>query len=53
MTLPPEIKPVPADIYEPHCVMTWKTQIAAMDDTIIDPPAPLSPAALAGQEGRV
>ncbi|SHN40312.1 hypothetical protein [Rhizobacter sp. OV335] len=32
--LPPErLQPAPADIYEPHCVMQWREQMAAMDET--------------------
>ena len=32
--LPPErSQPAPADVYEPHCVMQWREQMAAMDET--------------------
>lgn len=49
MTLPPEIKPAPADVYLPHCVMTWKTQVAAMDDaaSYADPTRQAAPVELA------
>lgn len=26
-------QPAPADLYEPHCVMQWREQMAAMDET--------------------
>ena len=38
-----EVPPVPAGVYEPHCVMTWREQIAGMDDMIPPPGVPLAP----------
>jgi hypothetical protein len=49
MTYPPEIKPVPAGTYEPHCLERWSESVAGMDDQCdyADPTRQAAPVELA------
>jgi len=49
MNWPIEVPAVPADTYEPHCLMAWAEQVAGADDmaSYCDPTRQAAPVELA------